>query len=110
MDRRLRREEEAIHRPGRFAPRAGGGENRQSAFGKAYQSRSPCLPDRLNRLRCARISRILSSPEVCRRGRDRPGGGREGPAGGVKKLAARASADGSGGSREPGIRPLGHGG
>src|SRR5256712_11936297 len=71
----------AIRKPGRFAPRAAGGENRQSAFGKAYQSCSPCLFDPLNRPGCASCLRILGSIEVCRRGGGRHGGGREGPRG-----------------------------
>src|SRR2546429_3453498 len=70
MDRTPHRGEVATRMPGMFAPRAGGGENRQSAFGKAYQSCLPCLLGPLNRPGCTRFFRILSSIEECRRGRD----------------------------------------
>src|ERR1051325_9656533 len=75
-DRRTLHEAEAIHRPGRFGPRAGGGGSRPSAFGKAYQSCSPCLLEPLNRLGCSWILRILSSSKERGRGRARREEGR----------------------------------
>src|SRR5438093_9354130 len=57
---------------GTSVPRAGGGGNRQSAFGKAYQPCSPCPVDPLNSLGCVRFLRILSSNEVCRGGGTAP--------------------------------------
>src|SRR5690348_403736 len=83
---------------GTSAPRAGGAGNRQSAFGKAYQSCLTSPSAALNRMDCGSLARILSSIAMLtmRRHRRRRGRG------------AGASADGCGGRREPLVGPLAH--